>query len=208
MEQIEDWCCRASDCLDEFASTNEAVQRLADTLNIPGKTLVRYVTGAVLVIALMYSVQRIAVDFICLIIPLHMSLKAIVHKDKRASDLCLNYWAIYAVFNFLEGTFSMFLWVVPLWPVIKCFLLFSVYCPQIDAGSRIMHVIGPVWKNHEGYLDELLKRMPGGFAELVASHNAKKDDSVMQKAMSYEELESSRPSDDWDDIQLPTRKSN
>jgi len=191
MEQIEEWRKIASMKLDDFANSNEAVQSLALKTNIPGPKLVRYAATGALVCVVMLSAQKLCMAIFCLMVPLYMSLKALVHKDNRASVLCLNYWAIYAIFTTLETSLSMFLYFIPMWSILRCLILFAVYCPQIDAGSKIMAVISPLFLNYERQLDHILKRIPGGFAELIDSSAAKKSEgdsfpSVYDKAVEGE----------------------
>jgi hypothetical protein len=160
--------------LDDFAESNGVVKMLSERTQLQEKVLVRYISTGLVMILLLMSFQALFSSMFCLVIPIYMSLKALAHSDAHAAKLCLNYWVLYASFSILEIVAYPVIYFIPLWGIVRCIIMFWLYCPVTQGGIKIMAMLSPLFMDHlEFRIDAVIQSIPG-VAKLIGKEKNEK----------------------------------
>ncbi|KAG5678979.1 hypothetical protein PVAND_008593 [Polypedilum vanderplanki] len=144
---------------DESKPWTKYLRLLEEKSNVPRSYIFLGIVGFVaLYLAFGFAAELIC-NFIGIMYPAYVSMKAVETQDKSDDTKWLTYWVIFGTLTTIEF-FSIYITkIIPFYWLLKC--IFFIWCmaPIQNNGSIVMYnrVIRPYFLKHEHSVDDFLK---------------------------------------------------
>ena len=115
----------------------DAIQKLADTLNISVQKLFQYSLWSGVVFVMLGVGQSYITNVIGVVYPAFMSFRALESDGSDDDKQWLTYWVCFGAFNILDQFAGIILSFIPFYFFLKCGFLIYLFHPQTLGATTV-----------------------------------------------------------------------
>ena len=118
------------------------------------------ILGISLLFVLIGYLEKYITCIVGIVLPTYWSIKAIESNEGDDDKQWLTYWAVYAVFDFLDLFAGFILKIIPFYYILK--LIFLIWCFMPNTQGALMvynHIIKKFFIKYENNLDQLVNKV-------------------------------------------------
>ena len=116
--------------------------------------------AASLIFVIIGYLEKYITCIVGIVLPTYWSIKAIESNEGDDDKQWLTYWAVYAVFDFLDLFAGFILKIIPFYYILK--LIFLIWCFMPNTQGALMvynHIIKKFFIKYENNLDQLVNKV-------------------------------------------------
>ena len=118
------------------------------------------ILAASLIFVIIGFFEKYITCIVGIVLPTYWSIKAIESNEGDDDKQWLTYWAVYAVFDFLDLFAGFILKIIPFYYILK--LIFLIWCFMPNTQGALMvynHIIKKFFIKYENNLDQLVNKV-------------------------------------------------
>ena len=118
------------------------------------------ILAASLIFVIIGYLEKYITCIVGIVLPTYWSIKAIESNEGDDDKQWLTYWAVYAVFDFLDLFAGFILKIIPFYYILK--LIFLIWCFMPNTQGALMvynHIIKKFFIKYENNLDQLVNKV-------------------------------------------------
>ena len=118
------------------------------------------ILAASLIFVIIGYFEKYITCIVGIVLPTYWSIKAIESNEGDDDKQWLTYWAVYAVFDFLDLFAGFILKIIPFYYILK--LIFLIWCFMPNTQGALMvynHIIKKFFIKYENNLDQLVNKV-------------------------------------------------
>ena len=118
------------------------------------------ILAASLIFVIIGYLEKYITCIVGIVLPTYWSIKAIESNEGDDDKQWLTYWAVYAVFDFLDLFAGFILKIIPFYYILK--LIFLIWCFMPNTQGALMvynHIIKKFFIKYENSLDKLVNKV-------------------------------------------------